>query len=202
MKKRKKHAENIRQQILEAAMQVYTDRGIEKTSIRNIVEIIGYSPAAVYFYFKNKAEIMFALHIKGFTELKRRFEVLHSVKNPLERLKAMGRAYIQFSFDYPALYDLMFVSEYPMKHLMEGNEPLWRQGEATFDELRQTVAGCIRQGYFPGHDVEALSFLIWSMVHGMVSLHNSGRSEKAQIATPQDIVMLSYGEFERMMDRL
>ncbi|MEN0005825.1 MAG: TetR/AcrR family transcriptional regulator [Bacteroidota bacterium] len=202
MAKRKKKLEDIQQQVLEAAMKLYTEHGIEKTSIRNIAELIGYSPASVYFYFKNKAEIMFTLHLKGFKELKRRFDVLRSVKNPLERLKAMGRAYLQFSVEYPALYDLMFSSTYPMQHLEDADEAMWRQGEATFDALRQTVTDCVAAGHFAGHHTEALSFLIWSAVHGMVVLHQSGRSEKAQVEAYQDIVEMSYSEFERMLDRL
>lgn len=199
---KKKKTEDIRQQILEAAMKLYLEHGVEKTSIRNIAERIGYSPGSVYFYFKNKAEIMFTLHINGFEELTRRFIVLRAVTNPIERLKAMGRAYVDFYFEYPALYDLMFISSYPMVHLENDNQPLWRQGLGTFDALRQTVAECLEHGYFKGHQTEALSFLIWSTVHGMVSLHGSNRTEKAQVESYQDIVSLSLNEFELMLDRL
>jgi len=202
MKKYNTEKEVVRQEILEAAMDLYTKHGIEKTSIRNIAEQIGYSPGAVYSYFKNKAEIMFSLHIKGFMELKRLFQVLRSVPDPIARLKAMGRQYIQFSQNYPTLYDLMFVSAYPMDHLENGSDENWKQGEATFVELRQAVADCIEQGRFNGHHTEPLSFLIWSMVHGMVTLRNSDRTEKAQLVDFEDIVLQAYEEFEAMVDKL
>ncbi|MEM6807021.1 MAG: TetR/AcrR family transcriptional regulator [Bacteroidota bacterium] len=202
MKKYNKEKEVVRQEILHAAMDLYTEHGIEKTSIRNIAKQIGYSPGAVYSYFKDKAEIMFSLHINGFMELKRRFQVLRSVSDPIARLKAMGRQYIQFSLDYPALYDPMFVSAYPMDHLENASDENWKQGEATFEELRQVVADCIANGHFAGHQAEPLSFVIWSMVHGMVTLRNSNRTEKAQLQDFEDIVMQGYQEFEAMVDKL
>ncbi|MEM6726025.1 MAG: TetR-like C-terminal domain-containing protein, partial [Bacteroidota bacterium] len=106
------------------------------------------------------------------------------------------------SLDFPALYDLMFVSSYPMEHLVNASDENWKQGEATFDELRNAVAECIEQGHFKGHQTEPLSFLIWSMVHGMVTLRNSDRTEKAQLADFEDIVLLAYEEFEAMVDKL
>lgn len=192
----------IRDQILKAAMQLYTEEGIEKTSIRNIANAIEYSPGTVYLYFKNKAEIMHALHTQGFSMLRQRFEALFSVSDPMERLKAMGRVYLQFSVEEPGLYDLMFSSRYPIDFLEGVDEVQWTQGQGAFDALRSTVAACMEQGRFSGHDPELTSFLVWSTVHGMAALRSTKRIQKALDKPSEGIVERAHEEFLLMLDKI
>ena len=156
--------------ILAAARKLFIEKGIEETSLRNIAEVIEYSPATIYLYFKDKDEILHELHSQGFQELGARMSVLQAVADPLERLKALGRVYIDFAHQNTEMYDLMFIARAPMHFLDKMKHEDWNEGNRAFSFLTLTVQDCIDKGHFAGHTAESLSFLIWSCVHGMVAL--------------------------------
>ncbi|MBI2839496.1 MAG: TetR/AcrR family transcriptional regulator [Acidobacteria bacterium] len=48
-----------RLEILEAASQIFRDRGFERTTTRDIANALGLTPGSLYYYFKDKQEIIF-----------------------------------------------------------------------------------------------------------------------------------------------
>ena len=173
--RKERQKEELRSKILQHARDLYIERGYEETSIRNIAERIEYSPTTIYLYFKDKDEIFYALHQEGFTILNQYFKPLFNVGDPFERLKAIGKAYVQFALENREYYDLMFINEKPMEAIMKEENRSWDEGKRSFDSLVQTVQQCIEAGYFRGMDAETLSFTIWAMVHGVASLEIRGR---------------------------
>lgn len=51
----------VRPQIVEAARQLFAERGVSGTSLQTIADAIGVTKAAVYHHFKTKEEIIFAV---------------------------------------------------------------------------------------------------------------------------------------------
>jgi AcrR family transcriptional regulator len=200
--RKERDKEELRERILVAAKKLFLEKGVEKTSIRNIADLIEYSPGSIYHYFKDKNEIFHALHQGGFQQLMSRMEVLATIPNPMERLKGMGAIYVQFALENPDMYDLMFIKEAPMVHVSNSNEEQWKEGFGTFSFLRATIQECIQSGYFRGHEEEALSFLVWSTVHGMVSLHIRRRCEVVLAQRQDTIVKDGLNEFFSILDRL
>lgn len=192
----------LRALILESARKLFVENGIEQTNIRTIAENIDYSIGTVYKYFKDKNAILHALHMQGFMDLGGQFQVLHNVKDPMERLRAMGKVYIRFASEQPDMYDLMFNLKAPMEFLDTINEEKWNEGKATFDVLRTTVKDCMAAGHFKGHTLEPLAFLIWSSVHGMCSLEIRQRTKGVNLKKPDTIVTEGYHEFLKIMDKL
>ncbi|MFM8850845.1 MAG: TetR/AcrR family transcriptional regulator [Cytophagales bacterium] len=99
----------MRDQILKSAHQLFLEKGFDQISIRNIAEVIEYSPATIYLYFKDKNEIYHALHQQGFGMLNKAFQPLTQISDPFQRLREMGKAYIQFATTNPEVYDLLFI---------------------------------------------------------------------------------------------
>lgn len=194
--------EDLKALILSGAKKLFVEKGIEQTTIRNIADAIEYSIGTVYVYFKDKNAIFHALHTQGFTQLSNEFKVLSHVSNPMERLRAMGKVYINFALQNRDMYDLMFNLKAPMEFLNDAKEEQWNEGKATFDVLRTTVGQCMASGHFKGHQIEPTAFMIWSMVHGMCSLEISNRSVGVNIENPETIVTDAYEEFLKIMDKL
>lgn len=165
-KEREKH--ETREMILAAAKKLFLNEGFEHVTIRRIAEEIEYSPAAVYLYFKDKDAILCSLQEIGFNEFHRRQQILTGIKDPAEKLRAHGRLYVQFAFENPELYDLMFIIRAPMNSLPENGE--WVTGIRTLDILKENVRECMEAGLIKKGSIDAVSFGIWSLVHGMVSL--------------------------------
>ena len=193
--------EALRESILRSARELFVEKGIEQTTIRNIADAVQYSVGTVYKYFHDKDAILHALHTQGFQELGGQFAVLHHVKDPMERLRAMGKAYIRFALEQPDMYDLMFSMKAPMDFLETMHRQEWNEGKATFGALRATVKECMDQGHFKGHQLEPLAFMIWSCVHGMCSLHIGQRAQGVNLKKPTTIVMDAYQEFVKMIDK-
>jgi AcrR family transcriptional regulator len=145
--RKERHKEDLKREILDAAKLLFTEKGLEATSIRAIAEKIEYSPATIYLYYKDKNEIVHALHSEGFKLLVGHFEVLNHISHPFERLKGMGRAYIQFALQNPDIYKLIFNMEEPLKHVANCFEE-WDEGDRAFDILMKTVGECQKLDYF------------------------------------------------------
>jgi AcrR family transcriptional regulator len=56
--------ESTRERILDVALELFTDQGYEKTSLRDIADRMGFTKAAIYYHFASKAEILMALHLR------------------------------------------------------------------------------------------------------------------------------------------
>jgi AcrR family transcriptional regulator len=181
--------EELASRILASAMKLFVEKGVANVTIRNIADDAQYSVGTIYVYFKDKKAILHALHTKGFLNLKSRFMVLMNVADPMERLKATGSVYIRFAQDTKAPID--FVNE-------RANDE-WDEGKATFGFVRNMINECMAAGHFSGHEPEALSFLIWSIVHGMCSLTISGRTDVVNLDhSPQK----GYAEFLKILAKI
>jgi AcrR family transcriptional regulator len=172
--RKERHKEDMKNYILQAAKELFTERGIEATSIRNIAEKIEYSPATIYLHYKDKNDIIHALHQDGFLLLAKHFGVIQSVSDPFEQLKLMGKAYIKFALEHPDVYKLIFIMEEPLRHLAECVDKSWGEGDQAYGLLYKTVEACQQAGYFKRIDPTGLSFVIWSTMHGLCSLRISG----------------------------
>ena len=199
--RRKRDRELLQNSILEAANGLFLEVGYEKTTMRKIAERIEYNPATIYFYFRNKEEIFYALQKKAFSAFYRAFnEIRGERKDPSERLTAMGRAYISFALANPAYYDLMFIMRQPMNALQ--GEESWKIGERNFDLLRETVGECMAKQLLPPGDIDALAMMIWSAVHGLVSLYIRDRMTKFDGRDKEALIHQAFGHFDRMLQNV
>lgn len=186
--RKEREKEELKGTILKAAKILFLEKGVEKTSMRNIADRIEYSPGIIYHYFKDKNEIFHALHQEGFKALGEKMEVLSVIQDPLDRLKAMGKIYIKFAMENPDMYDLMFIKEAPLCHVFDSDKEEWIEGGGSFNGLRMTIKQSLAEGYFPGHESESLAYMIWSTVHGLVSLNIRKRCEVIDITRRENIV--------------
>jgi AcrR family transcriptional regulator len=167
--------QEMRRMILDHAKMLFLKDGFENVTIRKIADSMDYSPATVYLYFKDKDEMLYALHTEGFEKFYAEQQKTLAIKDPWERLKSCGETYLNFALKNPEYYDLMFIMSITGRVISE-KEDDWSVGKRSYDVLRNTVRDCIEAGYIPKADVEAASFALWSLVHGMSSLVIRNRS--------------------------
>jgi AcrR family transcriptional regulator len=196
-----KEKEELRALILQGAKKLFIENGIERTTIRNIADEISYSVGTVYVYFKDKNSILHELHTLGFKQLGGEMRTLMSVAEPMERLAAIGRVYVQFAVNNPDMYDLMFNMKAPMEFLNRIEKEEWNEGKATFNVLKTTIEQCMVHGYFIGHQAEPLSFAIWSTVHGMCSLYIRDRIKAVNLGDPEVMLLAAHEEFVKLLNK-
>ncbi|HEX2202273.1 MAG TPA: TetR/AcrR family transcriptional regulator [Longimicrobium sp.] len=157
-----------RDRILDAAREMFATRGIEATTMRAIAERIEYTPTAIYHHFKDKDALILELCHADFRALGRQFTRMERIDDPVERLRRIGLAYVDFAIAFPNHYRIMFMTSIP-PHEHEDKNP----EEDAYGFLVKTVEDGIAQGRFRPEfsDPEELAQIMWSGVHGIVSLH-------------------------------
>ncbi len=166
---------DIKKLVLDKSRELFLKYGFDNVTMRSIAEHIGYSPAAIYIYYKNKSEIIFELYNIGFKMLYDRQVKISQFQyaDPIIKLKAHGIEYVRFGIENPEYYDLMFIQNEPQKFMQECHEIMEKYtnyGMLSFDQLRQNIIECQQAGYFQGHEINSMAFAIWATVHGMVAL--------------------------------
>lgn len=156
--------------ILDAARELFASDGVDSVTMRRIAERIEYSPTAIYFHFRDKESLLRELCEHDFRHFAQHFVGLMTVADPLERLRGAGHAYINFGLEHPSHYRLMF-----MTPKFETDEPSIAKGNPSEDAYA-FLRGILEQAALEGRlkpeyrDIELVSQLVWSGVHGIISL--------------------------------
>ena len=161
----------LRQEILDAASEMFVREGFENVSMRRIADKIEYSPTTIYLYFKDKAELLESVCRETFAGLIERLaKIMDQPVDPAERLKRGLHAYIEFGLENPHHYRATFMMPIP-----EGIDPKFHSkpdspGMQAFDFMRRCVYDCISVGKLKGKDAELASQTLWAGIHGVTSL--------------------------------
>jgi AcrR family transcriptional regulator len=169
--RREREREETRTKILDAARDLFAAEGYEAVTMRRIAEKIEYSPTAIYFHFRDKETLLKELCENDFLTLAQQFGSMEKIADPIEKLRATGRAYLQFGVTHPNHYRLMFMTPHPPiepDEVQRGNPE-----EDAYAFLKAIITQAIAQKRFkPEHkDVELVAQTIWAGVHGVISLH-------------------------------
>ena len=161
----------LRQEILDAASELFVKEGYENVSMRRIAEKIEYSPTTIYLYFKDKAELLENVCHETFALLSARLKrIMEQPGDPVEHLKRGLLAYIQFGLENPHHYRATFMMAIPEGFDQEEYKKPDSPGMQAFDFLRRCVYDCITANKFHNANAEIISQTLWSGVHGITSL--------------------------------
>ncbi len=196
--------EEMRERILDAAISLFLKEGYDKTSIRQIADAIEYSPATIYLYFKDKDDLFYVIHQRGFEKLFGAMAEAAVVADPLERLRLIGRIYLRFALENPEFYDLMFVMRAPMLALKqraqcESENCEWHYGNRSWSLLVQTIQDCIDHYLIRVPNAEEGALLAWSVVHGMACLHIRERMDMVGIQNAEATMEAVLDHFARIL---
>ncbi|MBY6036976.1 TetR/AcrR family transcriptional regulator [Fictibacillus nanhaiensis] len=111
MSPRKKVKQELtRQMILNAARELFVEKGYQHVSMRQIAKELKYSHGALYYHFQSKAELFYALVEEHFTMLDQILdnELEHQVEKK-NKLKNILLAFIEFGLTHQNHYEIMFL---------------------------------------------------------------------------------------------
>jgi len=170
--RREREKGNLRQEILDAARQLFLKNGYENVSMRQIAEKIEYSPTTIYLYFADKAELFRSLCEETFAKLESELAAITKTDcDPALGLRKGAEAYIRFGLRYPHHYQLVFMTLHPHK---EGEAKDFRltgaAGERSFRYLLEIISQGVARGRFRKEDPMVLAQTAWTAMHGITSL--------------------------------
>jgi AcrR family transcriptional regulator len=169
--RRVREKESLRQQILDAARELFAAHGYRNVSMRKIAERIEYSPTTIYLYFNDKSELLFSLCEETFSILIDRFaELDQEVADPVERLRLGLKSYCLFGLEHPNHYKVTFMDHPENIERTPESKLTDSKGMQAFRNISDRVACCVRDGRFRPVDVDLASQALWAAIHGVTSL--------------------------------
>lgn len=110
-------AEDTRSRIQAVALELFTERGYDGTSLREIAERLDVTKAALYYHFKSKEEILLSL--------------FKDVQDRIGRLIEWAREQDDFSLEFrknllARLADLVYGDSRKVMRLLQENQPVMR----------------------------------------------------------------------------
>lgn len=161
----------LRQEILDAASELFVRDGYENVSMRRIAEKIEYSPTTIYLYFTDKTELLEQVCQETFGRLSQILgRIQEQTSDPLERLRRGLLAYIRFGLENPHHYRATFMMPVPEGLDHHHKDPETDMGMRAFDFLRRAVSDYIAAKKLRDMDPEVVSQTLWAGIHGLTSL--------------------------------
>ena len=174
--RRQEEKEQRRQDIVDAAEVVFAKKGVEKATMGDVAKEARLSRGLIYFYFKDKDALYLAIMIRATRTLYEAFlKAIAGRANGLDKIRAMGKAYVTFHYRTPNYFDAMAdfesrtidpesIREGEMECLLEGKKVL------------ELMASVIKEGMEDGSvrkDLEnpmETAICLWGFTHGIIQV--------------------------------
>jgi AcrR family transcriptional regulator len=167
--RRHREKTELREKILATAREMFASEGVEAVTMRKIADRIEYSATAIYQYFPDKNALLREICERDFAALAQQSLRVAREPDPVERLRKIGRAYVEFALAHPSSYRLMFMTPKAAEPNLERRGVPERDAYAL---LRSVVQECIEQGRLDkkSWDAELVAQTLWAGVHGLCAL--------------------------------
>ncbi len=164
---------DLRRELLDAALVEIAATGPSDLSLRALARTVGVSHAAPTHHFASKAGLLTVLAVEGLDRLAGAMtaaSVAVGGKDAIERLVAIGVAYVEFSHTEPGYFEIIF-----RRDLIDVADAAYlAAGQKAIDVLINTVRDCTESGWGAGEDVVVLTLTAWASVHGIAALSAHG----------------------------
>lgn len=170
------HHGDLRRALVREATALLTEEGLGGLSLRAVARRAGVSQTAPYRHFNDKAALLASVAADGFRRFGDAMEEAANAEasDPKQILAAMGRAYVLFALENPALFRLMFGPEIPDK---SAHEELRTASIAAFTMLAESTKKADADGPGTISDKTDPSRIRanWSLAHGLAMLLLDGQ---------------------------
>jgi AcrR family transcriptional regulator len=173
--RREEEKERRRAEILDAAEALYAKEGWDLVTVDQVARGARLSRALVYVYFKDKEEILFAIGERAMSLLRDRFiAAAASQELGVEKVEAIGRAYMTYAFEFPHYFD--FCSKFNARSGPPEPDSHDLACRAAGDETIGVVVKAIECGIADGSvrptigEPIMLAVTLWSFTHGLIQL--------------------------------
>jgi AcrR family transcriptional regulator len=177
--RRIREKEARKQQILDAARELFFLRGFDGTTIEEIADRTELSKGAIYLYFPSKEEIYVSITNEGAQILHEMLRDAVAADLPADTLlRRLGQAYFSFYRQYPSYFRMLFLYYSSPDMLRKVSPDLCKRCEQEAKESLMLVAGVIQKGIdsglFKPCNPWDISVLTWASQNGVILLGERG----------------------------
>ena len=194
--KRGYHHGNLRQALVEAALDLITQTGPQGFTLSEAAKAADVTPAAVYRHFAGRDDLMAEVARQGYDIFGALMDFAYNDGRPtaLAAFEATGRAYLAFARKYPGHYMAMFESgltlnAYPDLALVA------QKARAVLEKAAEQLSQHMPAEKRP--PATMFSAHIWAMSHGVVELFMRGNPGAKSPFPPEDLLEAGIGIYLR-----
>lgn len=164
---------DARARLIDAARAELAERGLAGVSLRGIARRAEVSHAAPKYFFGDRASLLTAIAAEGFAELTDSLRAAVADEKP--RLGDLGRAYVRFGLEHPALFELMF-----SPNELHPEDPALKRAQAESIGILASATSTIEVAERQPEVVPPARALVsWAFAHGLVALVRDGALQNA-----------------------
>lgn len=196
MPKRGYHHGNLRQALVDAALELIEEKGPNGFTLSEAAKDVGVTPAAVYRHFEGREDLIAEAARQGYVIFADLMEHAYNDGQPsaLSAFEKTGRAYLAFSRKYPGHYVAMFESGTSINRsadLAAAANRAFRVMERSAEALSQHIPPERRPPpqMFWAH--------VWALSHGVVELFSRGSPGTKSPFPPEDLLESGIGIYLR-----
>lgn len=181
IERREEEKERRREEILDAAELVFSEKGFDAATMDQVARKARVSRALVYVYFKDKTALHLAICLRGLGILREMFENARKRHDTGEQqIRAIGYAYMQFSEQYPTHFAALSrfeASQQPVLNQPEADTcedalQLVQAGQKVHEQTVLALARGMADKSLRAdlQNLMQISITLWAFTHGTIQL--------------------------------
>jgi AcrR family transcriptional regulator len=167
MERRQKRRADIREEIIDAARELFSRKGYHNTQVTDIIRFVGMSANTFYAHFKDKKVLFEEVATRSIEDLRITLKKMRETKSPddiMERMEKMKET-------YNTLFDFVEKNPQQMLLIIRGgfgiderlDEDIWRYFSYFASDLAEDFKKWKRLGFIDGFDPLLLGHIVQGM---------------------------------------
>lgn len=167
------HHGDLRAALVEGALAILREEGLEALTLRGVARRAGVSQAAPYRHFTDRRALVAAVAEDGFRRLQA--TMLERMQDAQGRgsLKLVAKAYVEFGLANPAEYRVMFG---PDVAITDDLPALRETGRGVLGFVAEGIRRAQDAGLVGAGDAWLMAVATWATLHGLVMLTLDGQT--------------------------
>lgn len=167
--KRNRQKEEFRIKIINAARELFIEKGYEAFSMRKLAHKIGFSPTTIYLYFKDKDALLFAMCEELAEQcLLELTKIRKQHIDPVKKLRKALLFHVKTGLENPDHYKVLFFVHpgiYGSQTEFMQRPSIARDTHLAFKDI---VKECIDSKLFIKADPETVTEIFYVSIHGLI----------------------------------
>lgn len=190
-----------RQQILEAAKAVFTEKGFQRATTEEIAKHAELAVGTLYLYFQSKEEMYVALFFESIELFRVEFERIRELPDPPdEKLRLLWDFLYRYYRDYPANYRILaFLHNKALRDAVSPEliREINRRTGRNFHLASQIVREGMEAGLYREGNPREVVDILWSLLIGLVQLMEIRRNLGLEVGELGDLQRKAFQLLEK-----
>ncbi|MGB0749174.1 MAG: TetR/AcrR family transcriptional regulator [Magnetospiraceae bacterium] len=175
--------EQIRRMALDATGEIIAQEGLRALSTRKVANHIGYTVGTLYNHFRNLDDLILILNGETLDSLHETLKAIPRTGDPAADLKKLAETYLRFTWEHLHVWNTIFEHSLPA----DIEVPEWYQKKLVrLLEIIEIALSPLSEAMPPAERAKHARIL-WSAVHGLCSLANSGKLGNIADSAAEDL---------------